>query len=240
MCPPNATRGRRVPSNSAFTFVEVMIATLVVAFALGAVMQGNSVVLALSRKAHDVNTATMYTQERVEQIRDAAWPDMMSGSYFTSTYFAKVPSSATGLGGKGNITETVTILPYNSTAVCTPLIVTCVGTGTPTVTQQQSGVSSLLSAQVKISVSWTGTGGNTYTREVSTVISSSNGINTASLPLNWMFPNQAFSSGSGTSSGGTTTTGGDTTGTTTTTTTTTGNNGNGKGQGNVGGKNGKG
>ena len=78
-----------------------MIATLVVALALGAIMEANSVVLNLSRKAHDVNTATLYTQERVEQIRNAAWPDIVSSSYFKTLYFssANLPSSASGLAG---------------------------------------------------------------------------------------------------------------------------------------------
>jgi len=227
---PTPHAGRR-KATGGFTFVEVLLANLVVGLALGAVMEANSVVLALARKSHDINTAMLYGQERVEQIRNQAWPDMTSPGYYTSQYFAAVPSSAAGLAGPANLTETVTVEPYGIGSSGTALIVQSTGGAAPTVVQQGAGLQGQLMARVRINLTWTGQAGRTHQHEVDTVISSSSGITAASLPAMGIFAGGVFDS----SVSSVTPTGG-----TVTTVAPTGNNGNGKGQGNIGGKTGQG
>jgi prepilin-type N-terminal cleavage/methylation domain-containing protein len=231
---PNSrpTRG----SNSGFTFIEVLVATLVVGLAIGAVLEANSVVLALGKKSHDVDSAMLYAQERIETLRNVTWLELTSSSYFTTQYFATVPMSAAGLSGPGNITETVTVEPYGAGATGTAMIIQSAAGGAPQVLQAGSGLPGQLMGRVCVNIQWTGNSGITHQHEVDTIISSSSGITTASLPAMGAFAGGAFN----TSSSGSTSTSSSSSTTTTTTTTTTGNNGNGNGQGNVGGKSSKG
>jgi len=232
------SRSRR--SLHAFTFVEVMIATAVVAIALGAVLQVNSIILSMSKGAHDTNAAMLYNQERIEQLRDMDWPDMISGSYYTSQYFNITPASAAGLSGAGNVTETVTVEPYpaptganaNGTAA---LVVVKAGNAAPQVVNPGSNLSKFLMARVRVNIQWMGEDGRTHQHESDTLISSSSGITSSSLPAMGAFAGGTFD-GSSTTTTTTTTSGSGTT------TTTTGNNGNGNGSGNSGnnGNNGNG
>ncbi len=239
-CRPNLTH-TTLRSKSAFTYIEALVATAVVALALGAAMEANSIVFNTSRKAHDVNTATLYVQERVEQLRNVAWPDMMSSSYFTGTYFGSVPSSASGLGGSSNITESISIEAFPPTTGPTPMVIQSTLGGTPQVLQPGSGLVGQMMARVRVHIQWTGQGGKLAQHEVDTVISSSSGITAASLPGMGAFAGGANGSSSSTSSSSSSDSSSSSSSSSTTTTTdTTGNSGNGKGQGNVGGKNGKG
>lgn len=248
--------------NKAFTYVEVLAATLVVGVALSAIFEVNSLILRMSKSAHDVNAAMLYTQERVEQIRNTDWPDMVSGSYFLNQYFTVTPASAALLAGPGNITETVTVEAYpppSDPTTTTSLIVQQIGAAGAQITQPPANLAGQLMARVHVKIQWMGEDNRSHTHETDTVISSSSGVTTASLPAMGAFAGGAFDNSTSSSSSSTTTTTGTTTTTTTDTTTTTttdtttsgnngngngignsGNNGNGNGQGNVGGKTGKG
>jgi hypothetical protein len=166
--------------------------------------------------ARDTNAATLFLQERVEQLRLLRWPDLTSSTYIAETYLRNRPRSRAALD---KVSETIRIAPYPAaTQGGQPLSVVQSTAGTATVDSTQSGfaLTNERLVWVELTLKWLGADGRSRERTTATLISNS-GITRNTLPAMGQFSED---SGNGNGNGNGT--------------------GIGSGNGNTGGKNGKG
>ncbi|MHA3774737.1 prepilin-type N-terminal cleavage/methylation domain-containing protein [Verrucomicrobiota bacterium sgz303538] len=168
-------------SSAGFSFVEALIAISIIAISLGALMTLNGQQLRVVKIARDTNAATLYQQERVEQLRQMRWPDLTSSDFVANTYMRNRPRSKAALD---QISETVTIAAYPvATQGSKALRVDQSTDGTATVDSTQNGFALANERLVRVDLllKWKGADGRQRERSTATLISDS-GITRNSLP----------------------------------------------------------
>ncbi|MGB8353164.1 MAG: hypothetical protein WCD79_04695 [Chthoniobacteraceae bacterium] len=150
------------------TLVEAIIAAAVLAIAVGGVCLTCWKTINLLRVNKAETAATSCLDERMEQIRNANWAQITSGSFIRSAMTTQ-PSAAPSIPGYG---EEVTVNSYP--AATTAIDVTASAAGSAVINSNNSLLSTGGSGsmvKVDISVTWPNYYGATHQRTVTTVIS---------------------------------------------------------------------
>ena len=169
------------PLRAGFTFIEAIIAISVIGISLGALMTLNGQQLRMVKMARDTNAATLYQQERVEQLRQLRWPDLTDSDFIANTYMRNRPLSRAALD---QIRESVTISAYPvATQGSRPLLVNQADNGVTTIDSAQDGyaLSNERLVRVNLVLKWKAADGRQLERTTVTLISDS-GITRNSLP----------------------------------------------------------
>lgn len=172
---------RRTTGVDGFSLVEAMVAVAVIGIALGAMMTLNGQQLRMVKVSRDTNAASLYQQERIEQLRQVRWPDLASASYIADTYLNERPASRAALD---RISEQIKITPYPEP----------VSGGKALKISQQPGANAIIDTtlngyglvnerlvKVDMTLAWRGPDGRSHERSTVTLISNS-GVTRNSLP----------------------------------------------------------
>jgi uncharacterized protein (TIGR02598 family) len=104
----------RTSISSAFTLVESMIAIAISAFFLASVFTLNISSMDAIRCAKESASAGQMLQQRIESLRIANWQEITSPTWVADNV---LNTDAAGAGPLKNLNETLTMVPYGSTAV---------------------------------------------------------------------------------------------------------------------------
>jgi Tfp pilus assembly protein PilE len=157
-----------------FTFVDVMMAVLVVGLAFGGVFAANSRALSLVKSAKQAAVASKCLQQRIEQIRNFNWTQVTDAAAMQDLYSVP-PLPSIELPG---FSEQCTISAFTPAASG---VASDAPTGTTlTITRDNGGVVTLVSdnpaltsgrlVRVDVRITWPGPGGSTRLRETSVII----------------------------------------------------------------------
>ena len=150
---------------SGLTFVEIMIAVLLVAAFFGSIFELNAVCLRYVDATKESVGALQSVHDRCEQLRNLAFTDLTSTSSLQNL-MATAPNTSDFCS---KATETVTIRAFPSANGVTQL--TRSPSGTETVNSTSNDLGSTL-VQVDVSNSWSMTlGSHARTEQTSTIIS---------------------------------------------------------------------
>ena len=151
-----------------FTLVEMMVAVALVSIGfLGAyamVLRGGSLVAA----AEEEGLVCSGLEQRLDQLRELAWPALTDGTGLTGTVLTSRPASLSGLRLSD---ETITITGYGST---TKTLTGTWGTGAATTTfgSGTADLSTASAVKVVATVTWAGRrSSKTQSRSLVTIIS---------------------------------------------------------------------
>lgn len=169
---------RSNPHAAGFSLVEVMIGSMVAMIGIGAVMFLNSASLRYVRSARQSNAATLFLQERIEQVRIADWRRITSADYLKNTLFATLPKSAGALAGSS---EQVSVVAYPSETAAEKLLVVRQSNGQRSTVSGGSGLTLQRLAKVDLQVSWKGEDGRNRVRTTTALIANG-GISRMNLP----------------------------------------------------------
>ena len=92
-----------------FTFVENLIAMVIVVLFFSALYGLNSQALYLLNSGREALVANVCLRDRVEQLRNCTWTQLTDSTYLRTSVLNSSPSGAANLG---NLTETLTINSY--------------------------------------------------------------------------------------------------------------------------------
>jgi prepilin-type N-terminal cleavage/methylation domain-containing protein len=172
----------------AFTLAEVVVAVAIVAlFGLASFATNERLLVAL-KSQKETTAATMMLQERMEAIRSLMYSgvagNVLSGSTNPPSTMADVVASATtSEAALGNLTETITVTPFTAspsgTSTTTHSNVWQRNATYPTGNMTDTVGSFDLAdnydlLKVDVQISWTGTGGRTRNREITTICGKGN------------------------------------------------------------------
>ena len=167
-----STIGRRRPGG--FTFIDVMMAVLVVGLAFGGVFAANSRALSLVKSAKQAAVASKCLQQRIEQIRNYNWTQITDAAAMQDLYSVP-PLPSIELPG---FSEQCTISAFTP---ATSGSASAAPTGdTLTITRDNAGVVTLVSdnpaltsgalARVDVRITWPGPSGTQRLRETSVIV----------------------------------------------------------------------
>jgi Tfp pilus assembly protein PilV len=168
-------------NSKGFSIIEAMMAVAIIGLSLGAMMTLNGHQLRMVKVSRDLNAATLYQQERVEQLRQARWPDLTSGTYLADTYMSTRPQSRMALN---QISESIRVSAYPTAVMgSNPLKVAQTAGSAATIHNTENGFA--LTAErlvlVEMELAWKGADGRHQSRATSTLISNS-GVTRSNLP----------------------------------------------------------
>lgn len=150
---------------SGLTFVEIMLAVLLVAAFFGSIFELNAVCLRYVDATKESMAALQSVHDRCEKLRNLAFSDLTSASYLQTLMAAAANSS----DFCKNSTENVTLRAFPTANGVTQLTRTAQGSVTVDSTATDLG-SSLV--QVDVSTTWNMTlGGRARSEQTSTIIS---------------------------------------------------------------------
>jgi Tfp pilus assembly protein PilV len=168
LCPSSR---RRV---GGFTFIDVMMAVLVVGLAFGGVFAANSRALSLVKSAKQAAVASKCLQQRIEQIRNYNWTQITDAAAMQDLYSVPPLPSIELPGFSEQCTISAFTPATSGSASNTPS-----GT-TLTITRDNAGVVTLVSdnpalmsgalARVDVRITWPGPSGTQRLRETSVII----------------------------------------------------------------------
>lgn len=164
-----------------FSVAEAVIAVAIISLTLGAMMTLNGHQLRMVKISRDMNAATLYQQERVEQLRQTRWPNLTDGAFISGTYMVKRPQSEMALN---QISESITISAYPApVAGSKALTVSQASGGSPTVDSTNNGyaLGNERLVKVEMHLAWKGADGRAKNRTTTTLISNS-GVTRSNLP----------------------------------------------------------
>jgi type II secretory pathway pseudopilin PulG len=103
-------------SGDGTTLIEVVMALGLVAIFLGSLFTMNSASMQTIKMARDTAAASQVLQQRVESLRIANWHQVTDADWLQANV---LNSAAPGIEGLKSFSETLTLSPYDSTAVAT-------------------------------------------------------------------------------------------------------------------------
>lgn len=115
----------RHTNHSGTTLLEASIAACTAALFLGSLFSLNMTGMKAIRTAKEGASASQVLQQRVEAMRIANWHQITDASWLASNV---LNANAAGSDGLNNISETLTLLPYDSTNLTSTQIVRSGGT----------------------------------------------------------------------------------------------------------------
>ena len=118
----------------AFTLLETVIATGISALFLGSLFTMNTSSMQTIKMAREVAWASQILQQRVEGMRIANWHQVTDANWIQANL---LNTDAPGSDGLKNLSETLTLIPYGSSATSTTQLVRANGS-TTIVTQNPS------------------------------------------------------------------------------------------------------
>ena len=168
LCPSSR---RRV---GGFTFIDVMMAVLVVGLAFGGVFAANSRALSLVKSAKQAAVASKCLQQRIEQIRNYNWTQITDAAAMQDLYSVP-PLPSIELPGFSEQCTISAFTPATSGSASNPPSGT-----TLTITRDNAGVVTLVSdnpalmsgalSRVDVRITWPGPSGTQRLRETSVII----------------------------------------------------------------------
>jgi hypothetical protein len=148
-----------------FSFVENLIAMVIVVLFFGALYGISSQGLYVLNSGREATVANVCLRDRLEQLRTCTWAQLTDASYLRTSVLNSSPSGATNLG---NLTETLTLNSYPVAG--NPTIVTRAN-GSASVTSGNAGLSNSTIVRVDEVFSWTaGPGGRSRRQATTTLI----------------------------------------------------------------------
>lgn len=149
---------------SAFTFIEVMGAALLVGVFLSGAFYANSRALDMLRASRETAVASKILQERMEKLRGATWASVTDSATLKEMY-ATGTSADNGLS---TVAETVTVSAWPTAT--TPIQITRSGTSAATLVCDNPDLVDGSAVLVTTRVTWTTAGPRNRARETCTVI----------------------------------------------------------------------
>lgn len=110
---------------SGSSLVEASIAACTSALFLGSLFTMNMTAMKAIRTAREATSASQVLQQRVESMRIANWHQITNADWVTNNL---LNTSAAGADSLKQTTETLTLIPYDSTSTATTQIVRSGGT----------------------------------------------------------------------------------------------------------------
>lgn len=161
-----SARLRLTKSEEGFTFVENLVAMVIVVLFFGALFAVNSQGLYLLNSGREAIVANVCLRDRIEQLRDCAWPQLTDSNYLRASV---LNSSSSGASNLGQLSETLTINSYPIAG--NPPISVLRSNGTASVTSTNPAIANATLVRVDIRLSWiAGPGGRTRTQATSTLV----------------------------------------------------------------------
>lgn len=169
--------------NAGFTLAETLVGASVAVIGMAAVAVLNQAHLRYVQSARQSNAATLALQERVEQMRLADWRKITDPTYLKDTLYATATVSSSPLA---RFTEEVQVAAYEPVIDAEhpapqKLIVQRLVNGSRVTLMSGSGLATQRLAKVDLKIAWTGTDGRSRTRATTTLISNG-GISRMNLP----------------------------------------------------------
>ena len=153
-------------ADEGFTFVENLIAMVIVVLFFGALFALNSQGLYLLNSGREAVVANVCLRDRVEQLRNCTWAQLTDSTYLSTSILNSAPSGASNLG---QLTETLTINTYPIGA--NPPIRVVRVNGSASVSSTNVAIASGTLVRVDETLSWTaGPGGRGRTQATSTLM----------------------------------------------------------------------
>ena len=165
LCRPSG----KLPLNNAeegFTFVENLIAMVIVVLFFAALFAVNSQGIYLLNSGREAIVASVCLRDRVEQLRNCTWTQLTDSTYLRTSVFNSAPVGASNLG---TLTETITINSY-PIAVNPPISVVR-SNGAASVVTTNAAIASGTLVRIDDTLSWTaGPGGRSRRQATSTLM----------------------------------------------------------------------
>ncbi len=162
---PNEIPPLRKPE-AGFTFVENLIAMVIVVLFFTALCGLNSQGLYLLNSGREAVVANVCLRDRVEQLRNCTWAQLTDSTYLRTSVLNSAPSGSSNLG---QLTETLTINSY-PVAGNPPISLTRTN-GSASVISTNAAIASGTLVRVDEIFSWTaGPGGRPRTQATSTLL----------------------------------------------------------------------
>jgi Tfp pilus assembly protein PilV len=153
-------------NESGFTFIENLVAMVIVVLFFGALYAINSQGLYVLNSGREAVVANVCLRDRVEQLRNCTWAQLTNLPYLRTNVFNSTPGGATNLT---DLTETLTINSY-PVAGNPPISLTCAN-GSVTVTSNNAAIANSTLVRVDEVLSWTaGPGGRPRVQATTTLI----------------------------------------------------------------------
>lgn len=150
-----------------FTFVENLIAMVIVVLSFAALCVINSQSLYLLNSGREAVVANACLRDRFEQLRNSTWAQLTDSAYLRTNVLNSAPSGAANLG---QLTETLTINSY-PVAGNPPISVIRNSNGFTSVVSTNAAIATSTLIRVDESLSWTaGPGGRPRTQATSTLV----------------------------------------------------------------------
>jgi hypothetical protein len=149
-----------------FTFVENLIAMVIVVLFFAALYGLNCQALYLLNSGREALVANVCLRDRLEALRNCTWAQLTDSTYLRTNVLNSSPSGAANLG---NLTEVLTINSY-PTAGNPPISLTRTN-GSASVTTSNAAIASSTLVRVDATLSWTAApGGRSRTQATSTLL----------------------------------------------------------------------
>jgi len=162
--PPKLLPLRRFQAG--FTFIENLIAMVIVVLFFAALCGLNSQGLYLLNSGREAVMANVCLRDRIEQLRNCTWAQLTDSNYLRTSFLNSAPSGAANLG---QLTETLTINSY-PVAGNPPISLTRTN-GSTSVISTNAAIASSTLVRVDEIFSWTaGPGGRPRTQATSTLL----------------------------------------------------------------------
>jgi Tfp pilus assembly protein PilV len=168
-------------ASAGFTLAEVLVSMSALMVAITGIAALNSSALALTRSGKQTVSASMYLQERVEQLRSANWQQITSANYLRDSVFSSTPRNGAGISP---VTETLTLTAHPDPTATEPLQIRKSNSAV-TLVKSGSGLANQSVAALTLQVQWVGKDGRTRSRELSTILSRA-GV--SRVNLSWQQP----------------------------------------------------
>ncbi len=162
---------RRTAKLHAFSLIECIVATAVIALFLSGAFALNSHGMLLLRSSKESTAAEQASRDRLEKMRNAPWERMVDPTYISDTVLASTGNTFPDLGG---LTITINVTAYpppGGTTGATPITVVRNASGTVSVVSAGSNqMVNEKTVSVKVTIGWTTTQ-RTRLREAYTLVS---------------------------------------------------------------------
>ncbi len=114
MHPPASRRWNVRARRSAFTLLEVMVSTMLIAVAMGSILVMNARAARILRASREVAAASQVLQQRIEMLRERPWAEV-SGSQALVSLMRKATDSEAEMANS-NLTERLKVTVPQSAA----------------------------------------------------------------------------------------------------------------------------
>jgi hypothetical protein len=159
-------RLNRLWGQGAFSLIECIFATTVVAVFFCAVYAISARCLLVLEQGREVSAAQFSLQDRLEQLRSLAWSQLTSATYLQSSVLNTATNTSVNLG---SLTETVTVNAY-PTAISPQNDVVRSG-GSASILTSNASMSSQQIVRLDITLSWVSRSGRQQTQSETTLVS---------------------------------------------------------------------